>query len=290
MNRRRIVVSGAGGLLGTRVIELLCDNYEVHALIHSEPISRVGSVVYHLIDLSDGQVFQTLPHRVHAVIHLAQSSKFREFPESALNIFNVNVAATARLLEYARSAEASIFVYASSGGLYGGGEGPFQERSPVLTSDNLGYYLGSKVCGEVLTRSYENIFTTIILRFFFIYGKRQKRTMLLPRLMDNILMEHPIKLDGELGIKINPIHVDDASAAVLRALTLKANSLFNICGDDVFSIKQIADAMGKYLGKEVLFDIQRRDSRDLIGDNTMMKKCLVKPTRSLLDNFKDIAN
>jgi nucleoside-diphosphate-sugar epimerase len=78
------------------------------------------------------------------------------------------------------------FIYTSSGGIYGNGNEPFLENTPIVPFGDLGYYLGSKACGEILVQSYANIFQVNVVRPFFLYGPTQKRDMLIPRLFDNI--------------------------------------------------------------------------------------------------------
>src|SRR4030042_288576 len=115
-----------------------------------------------------------LPKSIDAVIHLAQSEHFREFPMHAESIFKVNTASTLRLLEYARQAQVKIFVLASSGGIYGHGDEGFREDQPIEAKDDLGFYLGTKLCAEIIAENYSSFMNIVILRFFFIYGPRQR--------------------------------------------------------------------------------------------------------------------
>ena len=117
-----------------------------------------------------------LPNDIDVIIHLAQSSKFRDFPSEAEDIFNVNIKSTAQLLDFARKNNVQKFVYASSGGIYGTNSNrAFNESSPITATDQLGFYLGSKLCGEVLVRNYSTLFDVITLRFFFMYGPKQQK-------------------------------------------------------------------------------------------------------------------
>ena len=110
------------------------------------------------------------------------------------NIFRVNVESTARLLEYAYESGAKHFVYASSGGIYGCGNQAFKENAPVVDSGKLGYYLASKYSSELLAQQYSSLMQVSILRFFFIYGGRQRKSMLLPRLVESIRSKKTINL------------------------------------------------------------------------------------------------
>ena len=264
------------------------DEHELHAVVHHEPEKRLSDVIYHLIDFAADWSIDSLPAKVDAVIHLAQSGKFRDFPGSALDVFRVNIEATARLLDYASNAGASHFIYASTGGVYGKGEKAFNENSPIVYPAQLGYYFGSKMCGEIMVQSYVSIMKIVILRPFFIYGPGQNRDMLIPRLMDNVSAGRPISLQGADGIRINPIHAWDAAAVINRALSLEQSATFNIAGSEVLSIRQICSEMGRYLGRNPIFQSQEGVAKDLIGDNMAMCKQLVAPKKHLLECFSDV--
>jgi UDP-glucose 4-epimerase len=286
---KNVLVTGASGLLGRGVCrQLMHQNCSVTSVLHIDSLSCSNCHRCVTLDLSSSWESDRLPADVDAIIHLAQSSKFRDFPDSALDVFNVNVASTARLLDFARQVGAKQFIYASSGGVYGNGSQAFKENAAIQPAGKLGYYLSSKACGEKLVQSYASVFQVTVLRPFFIYGPGQNRSMLISRLMDSVSLGKSIRLQGSDGIRVNPVHVEDASAAVLAALNTQESATYNIAGPDVFSIRQIAEAMGDYLGKAPVFDQHNGEPSDLIADITMMKAMLHDPGRHLLNSFEDI--
>lgn len=289
-SKKRVIVTGANGLLGRAVIKTLGDTHDICAIVHSHPKAPVFGVSYRVVDLSSDWSAQDLPKMADVIIHLAQSSKFRNFPEGSIDVFNVNIASTARLLDYAHRMKSRKFIFASSGGVYGNSDSAFKENSPIAPPGQLGYYLGSKMCGEILVQSYVSIFHVVVLRPFFIFGPGQNRAMLVPRLMDNVASGRPITLQGANGIRINPIHVEDAAAAVRAALSLEQSATFNIAGPDILSIREICEGMGCYLGQDPVFQIQPGDPQDLIGNNDAMCRQLIVPQRKLLHSLSDVSN
>src|SRR5262249_43548975 len=161
-----------------------------------------------------------LPRGVDAVCSLAQSSNFRNFPEKANDIFAVNVAANLGLVQWATSAGVGKFLYASSGGVYGGRrDGVLRESDPLTVNPALGFYLGSKLCAEILLQDYRSFFKTgAILRPFFVYGPGQKADMLVARLIESVRHSRPVQLHGSNGLRLNPVFVEDAAAAFAAAL------------------------------------------------------------------------
>jgi len=286
---KNILVTGANGLLGRHIIKrLVHDDFKVFSLVRNEPESCVDGVDYIKVNLGGDWSCNLLPTHIDSIIHLAQSDKFREFPEQALDVFQVNIASTAKLLDYAAKVKCKNFIYASSGGVYGAGSSAFSENSPISPVGNLGYYLGSKLCSEILVQSYTEIMNVTALRFFFMYGPGQKRSMLIPRLVDNIKNAQPISLQGEQGISINPIHVNDAVNALMNTFTLKQSSIINIGGPQVLSLRQIGDIIGEKLGKEPQYDKVSGKPNDLIGDVSLMKELLYKPEIMLANGILDV--
>jgi len=286
--KKRIIVTGANGLLGRHVVSELRQHYAVHALVRAIPEHPLDGVKYHPLDLSDEWSTQDLPEAVDNIIHLAQSSHFREFPEKALDVFQVNLASTAVLLDYAFRNRVKRFIYASSGGIYVSGSVAFDENAPIMVPGQLGYYLGSKLCGEVLAQNYAQFMKVIVLRFFFMYGPGQKRSMLIPRLIDDIRAGRDIVIQGEQGIRINPIHVSDATRALFRAITLDHSATFNIAGPEVLSLREICDMIGERLNVVPKYVVMAGNPRDLIGDITAMKELLCVPQMLIADHIKDL--
>jgi UDP-glucose 4-epimerase len=285
-----VLITGASGLLGNSLCRRLSQSgLGVIGATHLPVGQGSPNVEYRNVDFSSDWSVESLPQKVDFIIHLAQSANFRDFPNSAMDIFKVNIDSTARLLDYARKVGARQFIYASSGGVYGNGVEAFNENANIVPPGQLGYYLGSKTCGEILVQSYSSVFKVVVLRPFFIYGRGQKRSMLIPRLMDAVASGKSITLQGENGICINPIHVEDASLAVTSALDLRENATFNIAGPDVLSIRQICDEMGKYLGRKPIYDCQEGRSNDLIADISAMRGQLINPKIKLLKSFNDVA-
>ena len=129
---------------------------------------------------------------------------------------------------------------------------------------------------------------TSILRPFFIYGRNQNRSMLMPRLFDSVQNNTPIVLTGKKGIKINPIHVEEAAKATFNAMKLNKSSVTNLAGPQVISLKEISTAIGDYLGKEAIFEFNDVNSSDLIGDITKMSKDLLNPKINFIDRVSDL--
>jgi|694.fasta_scaffold98188_3 UDP-glucose 4-epimerase len=258
MNRYRILVTGANGLLGKAISNLLLTHgHEVFALVRKKQNS-ITSENYHEIEFDFLENFNSdkLPKNVNTVIHLAQSPEFKNFPNSANDIFSVNTLSTLRLLEFSRLNNVSKFIYASSGAIYKNENGLISEDSKIIEIGSSNFYAISKLASEYLIGSYKEFMTTSILRFFFIYGPSQDSKMLFPTLASKLMSGQPISLNGPEGIRINPIHVLDAANRLHEFIENDLEGTFNVSGLQSVSIKEICDLMANYLGVEPKYDVR----------------------------------
>ncbi len=285
----KILITGASGLIGHEVIETLQGHWSIYAVSRRpyEHLSQNTRMIH--CDLAKECDFSSFPKHIDAVVHLAQSEHFREFPEMAEDIFGVNTLATLRLLEYARLAGAKTFVYASSGGIYGYGDEGFRENQPIVTQKDLGFYQSTKLCSEIIAENYAPYMNIVILRFFFVYGPRQNTTMLIPRLIRSIKEGNPIILQGSNGIRINPTHVSDAAKAVVRSLDLMDSQKINVGGPEVLTLRQIGEIIGENVGKQPQFEIQENvQPRNLIGDTHKMARLLAPPQVTFSEGIRSM--
>ncbi len=277
------LVTGAAGLLGQAVVGQLADaGVEVHALVRNAEQAFRDDVEFHVADLTRPLSDEALPAGVDSIFHLAQAREFRDFPASAAPVFAINVATTAFLLDYAVRVGVRGFVYASSGGVYQGSAGTaLTEDSLLQAPADLGYYLATKLASEAFVGSYSAHFTTSVLRYFFIYGPGQARSMLIPRLYDRVRNGEPLALHGADGMRINPVHVSDAASATVAAAELQGATTVNIAGPQIISLREIGELFGADCGREPMFEHAEGPAIDLIASTARMSEMLRAPAVTL---------
>lgn len=303
----RCVITGATGLIGSHLVPRLSD-WEVHATRQQPPAASSG-VRWHDVDLAAPQL-ATLPAATDAVVYLAQSPHFREFPERADHVFGVNVAGVQRFLDYALAAKCRTFVLASTGGVYAGGDAIVSEASPVAARADMGFYAATKLAAETLAQQYAARMSVVILRFFFVYGPGQAEHMLVPRLVQSVRTGTPITLAGQDGIRISPTYVDDAAAAVARAVipsearnsqlvrtprSLREPQIINVAGPETVSLRALATMIGDAVGRAPVFRVDAEAApRDLVADTGRMRALLHAPVigvregvRRLVESMSD---
>ena len=276
---KKCLITGASGLVGSRLVPSMDDEWLVFALSRSRLDGLDGDRIRPLtVNLSKSWDTDVLPEQVDAIIHLVQSEYFRDFPHHAEDVFQVNTVSTVRLLDYARCAGARTFVLASSGGIYGSGEQEFSEEMEISARGDLGFYLCTKLCSEIVAESYTPFMNVMVLRFFFVYGPGQRQGMLIPRLVRAVVNGKPIILQGSDGIRINPTYVDDAVAAIKQSLEISGSHKVNVGGPEVLSLREIGETIGQARGRRPNFSVQANsDPRHLVGDIRKMSELLGQP-------------
>jgi UDP-glucose 4-epimerase len=273
----RVLVTGATGLVGRHLVQSLEHTADVWALARDQAPSSTGAQ-WIGVDLAAPDFSSSLPSRADTVIHLAQSPHYHEFPEQAADVFAVNVASTARLLDWSRRVGVRRFVLASAGGV---------DREPY--GGRGAYYLATKRSSELLAHAYRDCFTVIILRFFFVYGRGQRRSMLVPRLVDAVKDGRPITLAGRDGLRLNPVHVDDAGRAIERAAVLDASAVFDVAGPDVLTLRALGDVIARKTGRDAVYVADpAAEAVDLIGDIGPMSIHLAAPVRPFSSGIDDL--
>jgi nucleoside-diphosphate-sugar epimerase len=227
-------------------------------------------------DLSQGLDPAILPAQADALIHLAQSDSYRDFPAGAADVFRVNVEAPATLMRWAVDAKVSRAVFASTGTVYEPFTGAMREDSPVFPT---GYYGASKLACETLTLAYQGTMAVCQLRVFFLYGPGQE-TMMIARLIESVRAGGTLTLPKNSdGLVFVPTYVDDTARVFRRACEEGWTGIYNVASPQVVSFKELLDAVGRAVGKtpvvqridapepqRIVPDLQKLGAREPLGE------------------------
>jgi hypothetical protein len=146
-----VLITGSAGFIGRRV----ADRWEQGSLGRV----RFGWSARRGFDLSVAGWTRGLPgDGADVVVHLAQSRRYREFPEGADDMFRVNVAATSELLEWSRTHGVGRFLFASTGTIYAPGPGKLAESAECRPGS---MYAATKLAAELLIQRYAGLFDVV---------------------------------------------------------------------------------------------------------------------------------
>jgi nucleoside-diphosphate-sugar epimerase len=139
--------------------------------------------------------------------------------------------------------------------------------------------------------AYGEYFTTVILRYFFVYGEGQ-RGMFMPGLVERVLKGEPVLVSGKTGVTMNPIHVSDAVEATVRALELPRQDTINVAGPETSTILELAELIGQITGKSPVYKHEPdKGPMMMVADIEKMKlKLGVAPAVSLREGVARLAH
>jgi nucleoside-diphosphate-sugar epimerase len=266
----RAVVTGGAGFIGSTLTERLLgegwevavldaftDYYDPHrkhanlAAVDGQPALSV-----HQVDLASGDL-DPLLDGADVVWHLAGQPGVRLSWDGFPTYLDCNVLATQRLLEAAKRVGTPRFVYASSSSVYGNAE-----RYPTLETDRpepFSPYGVTKLAAEHLCVLYAANWgvPTVSLRYFTVYGPRQRPDMATHRLIECALEQQPFRVYGDGEQERAFTFVDDVVDATHRAGTtpdVPPGTVLNVSGRFSCKLRELIDLVGDAVGAPVPLD------------------------------------
>jgi UDP-glucose 4-epimerase len=287
----KILVTGASGFIGRNLLTALTmrgEGNSVFAVVRSVPKETIPNVQWIKADLCSEGWINCLPNEYFdTVIHLAQSKHYREFPGQFNDIFKINVQATAELAEWAFRNRVNRFIFASTGNVYGFQEIDHREEDPCEPATMYG---ASKLSAEILLKPFSEFMDIIILRLFGVYGPGQIGAML-PGIIQQFNDNKEIILAGKVGVRFNPIFVDDCSEVIYKLTKETSNTRFevlNVSGWEIVDLWQVSMLLEKFSGKSARIKITTDEPKQLVGLNEKLNRlCLLENQRtSFHDGFR----
>jgi UDP-glucuronate 4-epimerase len=232
-----VLITGCAGFIGSHLAERLLargdrvigvDNFDefYDPRIKRRNIEAAGrNPQFHLIeqDMVNRQRLQSavrkLGHPVDCIVHLAARAGVRPSLEQPALYSRVNVEGTVSLLELARELDVPRFVFGSSSSVYGGNQKiPFSEGDPVESP--ISPYAATKRAGELICHTYHHLygFAVYCLRFFTVYGPRQRPDLAIHKFTKAILAGRPIPVFGDGQTQRDYTYIEDILAGVEVAI------------------------------------------------------------------------
>jgi UDP-glucuronate 4-epimerase len=226
----RVLVTGAAGFIGSHVAEaLLARGDEVVGLDNFDPFYDRAVKERNLATLRRAPGFRfveadiarhALPlDHVAVVVHLAARPGVRPSLEDPGAYSETNVTGTVRVFEAARRAGIARIVFGSSSSVYGNRTpAPFAETAPAVWP--ISPYAASKRAGELMAEAFAELYGLQIacLRFFTVYGPRQRPDLAIHRFTDLIAHGQPVRMHGDGSSERDYTYISDCVDGVLAAV------------------------------------------------------------------------
>ena len=230
MNFQNCLIIG-GGLLGNELNQMI--------IAKGGDSSIVGKVDYENSDL--------ISENTDTVFVVAQSADYKKKPMTK-DLLYVNTILPIQIAIQAQQKKVKNFIYFSTGSVYSNSNEPHIEEenfNPQLDNP----YVATKFSTESLLNSWKDSFEKLfIFRPFFMYGSKQNKLQIFPRMVDSVKSKKKIQLANNLGLIFNPIHAFDAARFVLHVLNDRTGfQIFNIAGEQNTSLKEVVEKISLIL-------------------------------------------
>lgn len=264
----RILLTGGAGFIGSHFCEhLLQRGHEVVVLdnfndYYDPAIKRrnvAGFAKSPAVRIIDGDILdEALLQRLFAdapfdaIVHLAARAGVRPSLQEPILYERVNVHGTMLLLEAARQHGVGKIVIASSSSVYGANtKVPFAETDPV---DNpISPYAATKKACELIAYTYHHLYNLHItcLRFFTVYGPRQRPDMAIHKFARLITQGKPIPVYGDGTTRRDYTYIGDITDGISRSLTrCSGYHIYNLGESKTWALKELLEVMQQKLDRK----------------------------------------
>lgn len=275
----RVVVTGGAGFIGSHLCErLVRAGYDVLAVDNFDPYYSRDLKEENVLWLRSQSAFTLLEADVMSpealeqiaasapdcVIHLAAMAGVRYSLDHPDRFMAVNGVASARLLECCRKAGVQRVILASSSSVYGDRvSGPFLETDPV--NRPISPYAASKRAMELMAYSFHHSYGTNVtcLRFFTVYGPRQRPEMAIGAFVRKVRDGTPITLFGDGSSRRDYTFVEDIAAGIEGAMAGPGGyHIYNVARGEPVSLNTLVETVESVVGKDAVV----RRTGDQMGD------------------------
>ena len=278
---RRWLVTGAAGFIGSHVCErLVSQGDEVVGVDDFDAFYPRAVKERNLAALSRARGFrlleldcaaQDLPFAgVDGLLHLAAKAGVRPSLEDPAGYTTANVGATARVLDGARRGGVKRVVLASSSSVYGNDTpAPFAEGAPAVAP--ISPYAATKRAAELMAEAFAHLYGLRIacLRFFTVYGPRQRPDLAIHRFTAAIAARRPIRMFGDGSTERDYTFISDAVDGTVAALDWTGRKggaecrAFNIGGGGRVRLDRLIALIGAALGVAPQVDVAPMQAGDV---------------------------
>ncbi len=305
-NQRKVLVTGAGGFIGSHLVEaLVLEGAQVRAfvrynsrgslgLLHQLPKEINSNIQVISGDLRDHAAVEQASKGVSCIFHLGALIAIPYSYVHPVEVVETNILGTVNILQAARSLGVERVVHTSSSEVYGtalrvpiGEDHPLQGQSP---------YSASKIGADKIVESYYCSFElpVVTLRPFNTFGPRQSTRAIIPSIITQTLTSNVVKI-GNLGARRDLTYISDTIQGFLKVAQTEGieGETFNLGTGSDISIAELAQVIFSIIGKHPELEIEKARLRPeksevqrLLSDNQYAKERLGwRPEVSLHDGL-----
>ena len=308
--QKNILVTGGAGFIGSHLVERLLNEGDWQITVvdnfndfYSPEAKRanVSAFLSHQnftlreIDICDAENLREVfaETEFDVIVHLAARAGVRPSLSEPKLYAETNINGTLNLLELAREFAVEQFVFGSSSSVYGiNSKVPFAEDDKI--SQPISPYAATKAAGELLCHTYSHLYPirTVCLRFFTVYGARQRPDLAIHKFARLISDNQPIEMFGDGTTRRDYTFVDDIIQGVRAAIDYREtpHEIFNLGESDTVELCELITLLEKNLDKNAVIErkpMQPGDVPQTFADITKARKLLdYNPTTKIEEGIR----
>lgn len=308
--QKNILVTGGAGFIGSHLVERLLNEGDWQITVvdnfndfYSPEAKRanVSAFLSHQnftlreIDICDAENLREVfaETEFDVIVHLAARAGVRPSLSEPKLYAETNINGTLNLLELAREFAVEQFVFGSSSSVYGiNSKVPFAEDDKI--SQPISPYAATKAAGELLCHTYSHLYPirTVCLRFFTVYGARQRPDLAIHKFARLISDNQPIEMFGDGTTRRDYTFVDDIIQGVRAAIDYREtpHEIFNLGESDTVELCELITLLEKNLDKKAVIErkpMQPGDVPQTFADITKARKLLdYNPTTKIEEGIR----
>ena len=290
----KAIITGAAGFIGSHLCQRLLkeqwsvvgidnfDNFYDPKIKRSNIKDCLPNKRFRLVeaDIRDSAIMNKVAGEgVDIIVHLAARAGVRPSIEQPSLYADVNVNGTVAMLEAARKNGIKKFVFASSSSVYGN-----NKKVPFSEDDNVDFpispYAATKKAGELICHTYHHLFGIAMtcLRFFTVYGPRQRPDLAIHKFTRLIEEGKPIPVYGDGSMMRDFTYIDDITDGTVAAINkCSGYNIYNLGESRPIKVNDLIRELEKALGKKAIIErlpLQPGDVERTYADVTKAKKDL----------------
>ncbi len=307
--KKNVLVTGGAGFIGSHLVDRLLAEGDWKITVVDDfndfyaPAVKRANVTRHLTDASYKLVEADIRdvsalERVFDegefshIVHLAARAGVRPSLSEPRLYFETNVTGTLNLLELARDFGVKQFVFGSSSSVYGiNGKVPFAEDDRI--HQPISPYAATKAAGELLCHTYSHLhdIRTVCLRFFTVYGARQRPDLAIHKFTHQIAEGRPIQMFGDGTTRRDYTYVDDIIQGVRASMDYDGamHEVFNLGESQTIELKELIALIEQAVGQKAIIErqpVQPGDVPITFADISKAKELLdYHPTTKIADGI-----
>src|ERR1051326_1924654 len=280
---KKILITGGAGFIGSHLVDCLlseCDwritvvddfnDFYDPSIKRANIEAHISRPNFKLIE-ADIRDFYSLHEvfnlgRFDCVVHLAARAGVRPSLTEPRLYVETNINGTVNLLELARAHQVTQFVFGSSSSVYGENKKiPFSEDDPIFTP--ISPYAATKAAGELLCHTYSHLYRMriVCLRFFTVYGARQRPDLAIHKFAKLITDGRPVPVFGDGTTRRDYTYIDDIIAGVRAAIDYGQTNyeIINLGESRTVELRELIKLLEKALGKNAEIEHQPMQPGDV---------------------------